>query len=57
MTTTPKPRASGQAPEIAINGPIATLTLRRPEVANRLEIEDIHQLREQIAQSQIANAG
>ncbi len=50
MTTTPKPRASGQAPELAINGPIATLTLRRPDVANRLEVEDLHQLRAQIVQ-------
>lgn len=37
------------APELQIDGPIATLLLRRPRVANRLEIDDIAQLRQHIA--------
>jgi len=39
------------APELSLDGPVATLLLRRPRVANRLEIDDIDVLREQIAQA------
>lgn len=41
MSETPQ----GQAPELAIDGHIAVITLRRPEVANRLEPEDLDLLR------------
>nr|WP_316642912.1 enoyl-CoA hydratase/isomerase family protein [uncultured Roseateles sp.] len=37
------------APELSLSGPVATLLLRRPRVANRLEIADIALLREHIA--------
>lgn len=40
----------GQAPELVVDGRIATITLRRAEVANRLELSDLDALREQIAQ-------
>lgn len=40
--------APGQLPELVVNGPIATITLRRPEVANRLEMEDLALLAELI---------
>ncbi len=35
----------GQMPSLAIDGRIATIKLRRPAVANRLEPEDLHALR------------
>lgn len=38
------------APELILDGPVATLLLRRPRVANRLEIDDIAVLRAHIAQ-------
>lgn len=38
------------APELSLDGSVATLLLRRPRVANRLEIDDIALLREHIAQ-------
>jgi enoyl-CoA hydratase/carnithine racemase len=41
-------RTPGQAPELVIDGPLATLTLRRPEVANRLELSDLDVLDEQL---------
>lgn len=41
MSETPQ----GQAPELAIDGHVAVITLRRPEVANRLEPEDLDLLR------------
>lgn len=50
MTDSPKASAPGQVPELVIGGPIATITLRRPGVANRLELQDLERLREQIAQ-------
>ncbi len=50
MTNATPTSAPGQAPALAIEGRIATLTLRRPDVANRLEVQDLHRLREQIAQ-------
>jgi len=40
----------GQTPELVIDGRVATITLRRPEVANRLELEDLAMLRSQIGQ-------
>lgn len=40
----------GKAPSLHIEGAIATLTLRRPEVANRLELSDLDLLMDQIAQ-------
>jgi enoyl-CoA hydratase/carnithine racemase len=40
--------ARGQAPHLAIDDRIATLTLRRPAVANRLELEDLQTLQAQI---------
>jgi enoyl-CoA hydratase len=49
MTTPLKPGVPGQAPELVIDGRIATITLRRPQVANRLEMQDLERLREQIA--------
>ncbi|MFC4521071.1 enoyl-CoA hydratase/isomerase family protein [Cupriavidus pinatubonensis] len=41
MSETPQ----GQAPELVIDGHIAVITLRRPEVANRLEREDLDLMR------------
>jgi len=41
---------NGQLPELFIDGGVATITLRRPEVANRLEPEDLQCMRAQIAQ-------
>ncbi|MEM5436735.1 enoyl-CoA hydratase/isomerase family protein [Paraburkholderia diazotrophica] len=41
----PSTRSSGLAPELAVAGPIATITLRRPEMANRLDPEDLATLR------------
>jgi enoyl-CoA hydratase/carnithine racemase len=48
-TTTP-----GQAPHLAIDGRVATITLRRPAVANRLELEDLQTLQAQVDE---VNAG
>jgi len=41
--------SAGQAPELAVDGRVATITLRRPAQANRLELEDLRLLREQLA--------
>ncbi|MGE8367652.1 enoyl-CoA hydratase/isomerase family protein [Cupriavidus sp.] len=41
MTETPQ----GQPPELAVDGHVAVITLRRPDVANRLEPEDLDLLR------------
>lgn len=38
----------GLAPLLHIDGPIARITLRRPRLANRLEVEDLRLLREQL---------
>jgi enoyl-CoA hydratase/carnithine racemase len=38
----------GQGPELVIDGHVATLTLRRPAVANRLELSDLEALGEQL---------
>ena len=34
----------GQGPDLVIDGHVATLTLRRPAVANRLELSDLEAL-------------
>jgi enoyl-CoA hydratase/carnithine racemase len=44
----------GQAPHLSIDGRVATITLRRPAVANRLELEDLRTLQEQVDE---VNAG
>ncbi|HTR07826.1 MAG TPA: enoyl-CoA hydratase/isomerase family protein [Paraburkholderia sp.] len=44
MTSKPA-HSSGQQPELCVAGPIATITLRRPDMANRLEPEDLVTLR------------
>ncbi|WP_240636139.1 enoyl-CoA hydratase/isomerase family protein [Caldimonas tepidiphila] len=41
-------KSPGLPPELALDGRIATITLRRPEVGNRLELEDLALLREQL---------
>ncbi|MPW19561.1 enoyl-CoA hydratase/isomerase family protein [Paraburkholderia sp. CNPSo 3157] len=41
----PSARSSGLAPDLAVAGPIATITLRRPAMANRLDPEDLATLR------------
>lgn len=46
MTTT----IPGQEPSLVIAGHVATLTLRRPSVANRLELADLETLRRLIAE-------
>lgn len=38
-----------QAPELAVDGRVAVVTLRRPEVANRLELSDLDVLQEHLA--------
>ena len=43
-------QTGGTTPTLDIQGRIATITLRRPAVANRLEIEDLLTLRTQIEQ-------
>ncbi len=45
MSETPQ----GQPPELAVDGHVAVITLRRPDVANRLEPEDLDLLREYLA--------
>lgn len=40
---------SGGAPSLQVQGRIATIALRRPEQANRLELEDLHALRAHVA--------
>jgi len=47
MKNTPQ----GKVPELVINGHIATITLRRPDVANRLEMEDMNLLLTQVEQA------
>jgi enoyl-CoA hydratase len=47
MTTPTDP--AGQPPALAIDGSIATITLRRPAVANRLELSDLEVLQSQLA--------
>jgi enoyl-CoA hydratase len=43
--TSKSAHSAGQAPELTVAGKIATITLRRPEMANRLEFEDLATLR------------
>lgn len=45
MTSKSATASSGLAPELTITAPTATITLRRPEMANRLESEDLKTLR------------
>lgn len=45
MTSEPADNAPGHAPQLTVTGPVATITLSRPEVANRLELEDLATLR------------
>lgn len=45
MTSKPAAHSPGLAPELTIAGPIATITLRRPDMANRLEPEDLDTVR------------
>lgn len=40
---------SGGTPSLHMDGRIATITLQRPEQANRLELDDLHALRAQLA--------
>lgn len=40
----------GQLPELIIQGPVATLRLNRPELANRLEVEDLKTLQRMLEQ-------
>lgn len=42
--------SSPGAPTLEIDGAVATITLRRPEVANRLELADLDTLRAQLAE-------
>jgi enoyl-CoA hydratase len=42
-------RVAGQAPELAVEGRMATVTLRRPGVANRLELSDLDAFQAAIA--------
>ena len=50
-TTTP-----GKAPHLAIDGRVATITLRRPTVANRLDREDLQTLQAQLAEVNATSA-
>ena len=50
-TTTP-----GQMPHLAIDGRVATITLRRPAVANRLELEDLQTLQAQVDEVNASSA-
>jgi len=43
-----KDEVPGAAPELRIDGRVATITMRRPTVANRLEVEDLELMRAQI---------
>jgi enoyl-CoA hydratase len=45
MTSKSATASSGLAPELTVTAPTATITLRRPEMANRLEPEDLATLR------------
>ncbi|WP_157265226.1 enoyl-CoA hydratase/isomerase family protein [Azohydromonas aeria] len=49
MSTRPDDPA-GQPPELHFDGAIATITLRRPAVANRLELPDLDVLQAQLAE-------
>jgi enoyl-CoA hydratase len=49
MAMTERERIPGQAPELVVEGPVATITLRRPDVANRLELSDLDAMHEHLA--------
>lgn len=42
--------SAGLPPELMVDGRIATITLRRPAQANRLEVDDLHSLLQHFAQ-------
>lgn len=44
------PPGSGDAPQLAVQGRIATITLRRPAVANRLAFDDLATFRQLVAE-------
>ena len=46
----------GQTPHLAIDGRVATITLRRPAVANRLELEDLQTLQAQLDEVNASSA-
>jgi enoyl-CoA hydratase len=48
MTSKPAAQSPGLAPELTVAGALATITLRRPDMANRLEPEDLDTVRAQI---------
>ena len=50
MTTQDRNSNAGLPPELHIDGAIATITLRRPAVANRLELSDLEVLQAQLAE-------
>ncbi|MFZ2386575.1 MAG: enoyl-CoA hydratase/isomerase family protein [Polaromonas sp.] len=41
---------AGQLPHLSIQGPVATLRLNRPELANRLEVEDLKTIQQMLDQ-------
>src|SRR4051794_27761054 len=45
----------GQSPLLHIDGALARITLRRPRLANRLEVGDLQTLREQLAEVNAAD--
>jgi len=45
MTSKPAANSPGLAPELTMGGRVATITLRRPDMANRLEPEDLDLVR------------
>lgn len=47
---------AGAEPSLAIEGPLATITLRRPEVANRLDMGDLDVLQAQLHEVESADA-
>lgn len=47
MTTSPEP---GQSPELRIEGALATIALRRPAQANRLDVADLALIQQHLAQ-------
>ena len=44
--TSSLPTSPGLSPALSFQGAIATLTLRRPQVANRLDLDDLATLRQ-----------
>ena len=50
--TSSLPTSPGLPPALSFQGAIATLTLRRPQVANRLDLDDLATLRQWVAQAE-----